>query len=314
MTGPVVLITDSDLGDRHEDRRLLEDALSARVELADCRTEADVLAAVEALQPDAIVTQWAPITERVFEAGRGIRVVSRYGIGIDNVDASAATARGIPVKNVPHYCTEEVATHAVALAMSLWRRLPQLESELRAGRWRAADHAPEIGRLSDATLGLIGAGRIGTLVARAFAAWGTRVQVVDPVAGADPYPRVSIEELAATSDIISLHAPLLDSNHHMIDHAFIAMAARRPILVNTSRGGLVDADAVAHGLSAGLLRGAGLDVFEQEPLPRDSRLRDAPNAILTPHAAWCSDAALPDLRRGAISNIIDFFTEQGSHG
>lgn len=312
MTGPVVLITDSDLGGRVEEQQQLEDALSARVDLADCRTEADVLAAVEALQPDAIVTQWAPITRKVFDAAPGIRIVSRYGIGVDNIDTSAAAERGIAVKNVPHYCTEEVATHAVALAMSLWRRLPQLDGELRSGRWRAADHAPEVGRLSDATLGLIGAGRIGSMVARAFAAWGTRVVVVDPIAGGDSYPRVSLEELAATSDIISLHAPLVDTNHHMIDREFVSTAIKRPILVNTSRGGLVDAAAVAEGLSAGLLRGAGLDVFEQEPLPTDSSLRSAPNLILTPHAAWCSDAALPDLRRGAIANVIEFFSGRAS--
>ena len=301
-----VLLTDSDLGDRAREVSWLEEALDVTVVVADCVTAADVEAEVRRTRPDAIVTQWAPIDAAVIAAAAPTcRIVSRLGIGVDMIDTAAAQAAGIDVRNVAHYCTEEVASHAVALAMSLWRRLPQLDSEVRAGTWAAAAHAPHVSRLSGATLGLIGCGRIGGLVARAFEAWGTTVIVHDPAPATDGYERVSISELAERADIISLHAPLLDSTRHIVGEEFLAAVRRRPVLVNTSRGGLVDVPAAIAAVNDGRLRGLGLDVFEIEPLAADAEVRSAPSTIITPHAAWCSAEALPDLRRGAIDNVID---------
>lgn len=311
MAGPTVLLTDNDLGDRRMEVELLEERLGATVILAECLTEDDVIAAVTACAPDAIVTQWAPITARVLDAAPGCRIVSRIGIGVDMIDLAAARERGIPVQNVPHYCTEEVATHAVALALALWRRLPQLDAELRAGNWGAAASAPDISRLSEATVGIVGGGRIGMLVARAFEVWGASIVVVDPMQGSDSYPRVSLAEVAERCQIISMHAPLVDDTHHLIDREFLASLQHRPVLVNTSRGGLIDLDAVVGALAAGELRGAGLDVFEVEPLAADHPIRSAQNALLTPHAAWCSEAALPELRREAIMNIVRAFSDEG---
>ena len=309
MTGPTVLLTDNDLGDRRMETELLEESLGARVVLADCVTEDDVVAAVTACAPDAIVTQWAPITARVLDAAPGCRIVSRIGIGVDMIDLAAARERGIPVQNVPHYCTEEVATHAVAMALAMWRRLPQLDAELRAGNWNAAASAPEISRLSDATVGIVGGGRIGMLVARAFEVWGAKIVVVDPVKGSDGYPRVSLAEVGERCDLISMHAPLVDDTYHVIDRNFLKSLQHRPVLVNTSRGGLIDLDAVVDALAAGQLRGAGLDVFEAEPLAADHPIRSAQNALLTPHAAWCSEAALPELRKEAIMNVVHAFVD-----
>jgi D-3-phosphoglycerate dehydrogenase / 2-oxoglutarate reductase len=312
MAGPIVLLTDNDLGDRRMERALLEEKLDAKVVIADCVSEDDVLAAVEDSHPDAIVTQWAPITARVLDAAQGCRIVSRIGIGVDMIDLVAARERGIPVQNVPHYCTEEVATHAVAMAFALWRRLPQLDAELRAGTWNAAASAPSISRLSEATVGIIGGGRIGMMVARAFEVWGARILVVDPLAGVDPYPRVSLAEVAEQCSVISMHAPLMDSTYHVINADFLDSLLLRPVLVNTSRGGLIDVDAVVGALARGALRGAGLDVFESEPLAPDHAIRDAPNALLTPHAAWCSVEALPELREEAILNVVRAFTSENS--
>lgn len=307
---PTVLLTDNDLGDRRMEKELLEEGLGARVVLADCVTEDDVLAAVVACTPDAIVTQWAPITARVLDAAPGCRIVSRIGIGVDMIDLVAARERGIPVRNVPHYCTEEVATHAVAMALALWRRLPQLDAELRAGNWNAAASAPEISRLSDATVGIVGGGRIGMLVARAFEVWGAEIVVVDPVKGSDGYPRVSLAEVAERCQVISMHAPLMDDTYHLVGRDFLASLRHRPVLVNTSRGGLIDLDAVVEALAAGQLRGAGLDVFEVEPLAADHPIRGSQNALLTPHAAWCSEAALPELRREAVMNVVRAFADE----
>lgn len=302
---PTVLLTDNDLGDRELEVGWLRAALDAEVIVADCRTAAEVREQVERFRPAAIVTQWAPIDAAAIASAEGCRVISRIGIGVDMIDLEAASRAGIPVRNVPHYCTEEVATHAVAMALALWRRLPQLDAEIRSGTWAAAAHAPRIDRLSGATLGLLGCGRIGTLVGRAFEAWGTRVIVVDPAPAADSWERVDLRGLAEQADIISLHAPLLPQTHHALDAELFAAMRRRPVLVNTSRGGLIDIDAAVAAVTAGRLRGLGLDVFDEEPLAHDHPVRSAPDTLLAPHAAWCSAQALPDLRRGAIDNVIE---------
>jgi D-3-phosphoglycerate dehydrogenase len=305
MSNPKVLLTDGDLGDRSLEASWLMQELSVDVVIADCRTAEDVLKQVRTHQPVAIVTQWAPVTADVIDAAVGCRVISRLGIGVDMIDTDAAARAGVDVRNVPHYCTEEVATHAVAMALAMWRRLPQLDADVRAGAWKASAHASEIGRLSGATLGLIGAGRIGQLVARAFQALGSSVIVVDPAPASDSYERVSLSELARRADIISLHAPLLEATTHIIDDEFLLLAERRPVIVNTSRGALIDVNAAARAVNDGKLRGLALDVFEEEPLPLAHPVRNAANTLLAPHAAWCSDAALPDLRRGAIDNVIE---------
>lgn len=304
-----VLLTDSDLGDRELERRMLVDELDAEVIVADCVTEEDVAELVRRHDPDAIVTQWAPVGRLVFDAARRLRLISRVGIGIDMIDLAAAQAAGVEVRNVPHYCTEEVATHAVAMALALWRRLPQFDALVRDGVWDAASHAGSITRLSQATIGLIGCGRIGTLVGKAFQVWGAEVIVVDPAAGEDGFPRVSLEEVAERADIVSLHAPLLEGTRHIVGEDFLQRVRHAPVLVNTSRGGLVDVDAAVRAVSEGRIRGLGLDVFDHEPLPADHPVRHAPDTLLAPHAAWCSREALPDLRRGAVRNVVDYFEE-----
>lgn len=301
-----ILLTDNDLGNRELETSWLVDALQARVVIAECVTAADVAREVARVEPDAIVTQWAPIDARTIElAAPRCKVISRIGIGVDMIDVVAAERAGINVRNVPHYCTEEVATHAVSMAMALWRRLPQLDLEVRSGTWSAAAHAGDITRLSNATLGLIGCGRIGRLVARAFEVWGTHVVVHDPASGDDGYERVDLYELAERAHIISLHAPLTDGTRHIVDRRFFEAVRERPVLVNTSRGALVDVAAAVAAVREGRLRGLGLDVFEVEPLLAAEEVRSAPSTIITPHAAWCSAEALPDLRRGAIDNVID---------
>ena len=305
MSSPKVLLTDGDLGDRSLEEWWLTQELAVDVVIADCRSAEDVLEQVRTHEPVAIVTQWAPITADVIDAAPGCRIISRLGIGIDMIDTDAAARAGVTVRNLPHYCTEEVATHAVAMALSMWRRLPQLDAEVRDGTWMASTHAAEIGRLSQATLGLIGAGKIGQLVAQAFVALGSSVIVVDPAPASDSYERVSLTELGRRADIISLHAPLLETTKHIIDDEFLSRVERRPVIVNTSRGALIDVKAAARAVNGGRLRGLALDVFEEEPLPLDHPIRSSVNTLLAPHAAWCSDAALPDLRRGAIDNVIE---------
>jgi len=294
---PRILITDNDLGDSELETSILQEQLGADVKVGRLRTEAEVIEAVTAFQPDALLVQWAPITRAVFDSATNLKAIGRFGIGIDMIDVQAAAEHGVAIDNVPDYCLEEVATHAVALGLGLWRRLPAFDAEVRRGEWNAGSHAQDIRRLSESIIGLIGLGRIGLRVAKAFEALGARVIVSDPVAGADSYTRVTLKVLARDSDLISLHAPLVPETHHVINRAFLDACGRQPYIVNTSRGGLIDATALIAALDDGRLRGAALDVFESEPLAATDPLRSAPNVLLTPHAAWCSMSALPELRR-----------------
>lgn len=300
-----VLITDNDLGDSALEREILERELGAQVHVAHCATEAEVLEAVNRIRPHALLVQWAPITARVLNAAQPELVaIARFGIGIDMIDTAAARDHGVTVDNVPDYCIEEVATHSVALALALWRRLPALDAELRDGQWAATAHAPEIRRLSQSTVGLIGLGRIGSRVAAAFDALGARVIVSDPIAGEDPYPRVGLAALAAEADLVLLHAPLVPATRHIVGRDLLAQFRRRPIIVNTSRGGLIDTEALVEALTSGQIAGAGLDVFEEEPLAADHPIRTAPNTLITAHAAWASDAALPELRERTARAVV----------
>lgn len=305
---PRVLITDNDLGDSALESSALEQALQAEVVVRQFRSESEVVEGVRDIEPDALIVQWAPITASVLDAMPQCKVISRLGIGVDMIDLEAARERGVVVRNVPDYCIEEVATHAFASALSLWRRLPALDSQVRAGEWSAITHAPHIRRLSTATVGIVGLGRIGRSVAQGFRAWGSTIIAYDPIATSSDIPLVDLPTLLAQSDVISLHAPLNDETRHMIDEQAIGLMGQSPIIVNTSRGPLIDEAALAAGLAIGKVGGAALDVFAVEPLDAHSPLRHLDNVILTPHAAWASEQALPDLRRLATQNIIDFYT------
>lgn len=300
-----VLLTDSDLGDPSFERELLSRHVKSTLYVRDCLTEQDVLVAVDEVNPHAIISQWAPITAHVLRSAPECKVVSRLGIGLDTIDLGAAEDAGVLVKNVPHYCTEEVATHAVAMALSLWRQLPELDRALRLGEWSTAIRSESVKKLSLSTIGLIGMGRIGRLVADSFSMWGARVIVHDPISGNDPYERVDLQTLATQSDLISLHAPLTAQTTHIIDQSFLDLTRQQPIIVNVSRGGLIDEQALVGALHSGVVSSAGIDVFETEPLPADAAILTAPRSILTPHAAWCSRSALPALREGAVLNVVD---------
>lgn len=302
-----VLITDNDLGDGALETSLLEEHLNADVLIAKCKSEDDVIKSLSDFNPDAVIVQWAPVKAKAISLMENVKIISRIGIGMDMIDLEAAAKAGIPVKNVPHYCTEEVATHAVSLGLALWRKLPQLDSEMRSGKWEAASHASSIKKVSESTIGLIGSGRIGSLVGKYFSGFGAKVIVFDPYAKVHGFESVDLASIAGKSDLISLHCPLTRENKSLINDEFLASTYKRPILINTSRGGLIDPSAVDRALKSGVLSGAGLDVYEVEPLPMDDILRTSPNALLTPHSSWCSIQALPELRKEAVMNVINFY-------
>jgi D-3-phosphoglycerate dehydrogenase / 2-oxoglutarate reductase len=225
------------------------------------------------------------------------RVIGRYGVGVDNVDVDAASRHGIAVINVPDYCVGEVATHTVALVLACWRKLDRSRELIDGGRWGDWGELRPVRQLSESTLGLVGAGRIGAEVVRLLAPFFGRVIAYDIAASVAGVDMVSLDEVFAEADVVSLHCPLNDETRGLVDAARLASMKSEAVLVNVSRGGLVDTSALAAALADGSIGGAGLDVLPQEPPHPDDPVLTAPNVVLTPHTAWYSETSLVTLRR-----------------
>jgi D-3-phosphoglycerate dehydrogenase len=298
MSDQVVVITDNDHGHIDPEMAVLEGS-GAQLRLEQLATPEEVIE--RASDATVLLNQYTPITAEVLDALSGCRLVVRYGVGVDNVDVPAATERGVWVANVPDYGSEEVADHAIALTLSLLRGIAVLDRSVRAGEWDYSVAAP-LRRLSTLTFGVVGCGAIGTATARKAGALGMRVVGADVVGrGTDHADQVlepvGLEELLATADVVSLHATLDDSSRHLVDAS--ALDAMKPgaYLVNTARGGLVDAAAVITALDSGRLAGAGLDVVESEPpTGAHAGLVGHPKVVLTPHAAWYSEESFTTLK------------------
>jgi D-3-phosphoglycerate dehydrogenase / 2-oxoglutarate reductase len=300
-----VLVTDYPFEHLERERAILE-PLGCEVVLAPGATEAELVDAVA--DADAVLVTYAKVTAPVIEAAAqaGCRVISRYGIGYDNIDIAAATANGVLVTYVPDYCIDEVADHAMALLLALGRAVHPAALETRAGEWAVPQGS--VHRLRGARLALIGVGAIGRAVIERARAFG--IEVV----GFDPYVRdwkldaeraETLADAMAEADFISLHAPLTDETRHIIDADSIGLMRRAPVLVNTARGPLVDMDAAADALADGRLGGVALDVTEVEPPPADHPLRSHPRAILTPHMGFYSVEAQAELQRRAAQEVAN---------
>lgn len=308
MADSYILITDCDLpGDAAE--QTLRDAGHRAVRASD--TSFDTLAELGA-DAEGLIVQWRRIDGELMDRMPKLKMISRLGIGYDMVDVAAATERGILVANTPSYCIEEVAAHTIAMIMTQARGLPAYDRALRAGEWKPVAARPMAVRPSSTTVSVLGFGRIGSLVARGCRALGFRVLVADPYAPADAIAAadceaVSIDEAIAAADLLTLHVPLTDATHHLIDATSIATMKPGAVIVNTCRGPLIDEDALVAALHSGQIGAAALDVFEAEPLAPDAALRDAPHVLLSPHAAWYSPEALQDLPVHAAENLVRFF-------
>lgn len=252
-----------------------------------------------------MVTPYAQVGRAEIDSMKHCRGIVRYGIGYDNIDVASAVEAGVPVSVVPDASVEEVASHAFALGLSLIRRIPAGQAAISAGKWAGAVPA-DLPVLSEVRVGVIGMGRIGRYVAHWWDAVGAKVSAHDPVARFNDVRQASLDELIAWSDVLSLHIPLTPETRHLISSETIAQMPRGSVIVNVSRGGLIDEQALARALHEGHIAGAGIDVFETEPLPRDHPLRTAPNTILTPHAAWKSRSSLSALQAGAVERAEVF--------
>ena len=270
-------------------------------------TEAELIQAVS--RADAVITQFARINANVIAAMSKARVIVRYGIGVDNVDLDAARALGIPVSNVPDYCMDEVADHALSFILALTRQVVTHTQDVRAGNWRLAVPVPDMRVLREQLVGVVGFGRIGREVVARLQAFKCRVLVHDPVvpeaaivaAGAIP---VQLGDLLARSDIVTLHCPSTPATRRLIGPASLASMKRGALLVNVGRGDLVDTGALVEALQSGQLAAAALDVFDPEPLPADHALRSLPNVVVAPHIASVSPTATKALREGVVARAL----------
>lgn len=302
-----VVITDCDHADINEETKVLQ-AAGISFRLCQCRTAADL---AEQCQGAVVaINQYAPFTEEVFAALPDLKAVVRYGVGVDNIDLAAATRHQVQVCNVPDYGTLEVADHAFALLMELTRHAARAAAQVKSGIWDYTRVAP-IRRLSELTVGIVGLGRIGCAFAKKVKALGCHV------IGCDVYTAhitsnpelnfievVSEEELLQRSDIISLHCALTPANAGFMNKENFARMKSGAVLINVSRGGLVNEADLAAALVSGRLGGAGIDVTCTEPLEADSPLRQAPNILITPHMSWYSVESANDLKRKCAEEAV----------
>jgi D-3-phosphoglycerate dehydrogenase / 2-oxoglutarate reductase len=259
---------------------------------------------------DAILNTYLPWPAESIGKLEKCRIIARYGIGFDNVDLDAARDAGIIVTNVPDYSVEEVATHGLALILAALRKVVAADRSVRAGDW-SVDRFRPIRRLSTLTIGLVGYGRIGRQIAAPLEALGASIVAHDPYLspGPDLPPLLPLEELLGTADVISLHLPLTEETRGIIGTDSLAHVKKGAILVNTSRGPLVDLDALGQSLRSGRLSAAALDVFDTEPID-PARIEDIPNLIATPHMAYYSEDALQESQRKAATQVIKVLTGQ----
>ncbi len=298
-----VLLTDRAWPDDSVERAVIE---AAGLRLVSGPPDPAPATSIEALvaehQPAAVLTCWAPVSAKAIRASAPLRVIARMGVGLDNIAVSAATERGILVTNVPDYCVEEVSDHAIGLILAWTRGLVIADRQVRSGRWDPA--GARLRRLAALTCGIVGYGRIGRATASKLSAFGARVLVSDP----NPPPDtkgvpVSLDDLLARSDVIVLHAPLTEATHHLIGARELALMRPGALLVNVSRGGLVDTGALEQSLRSGHLGGAGLDVLEHEPeIP--AGLLEHPMVTITPHIAFSSDVSVAELRRSSAEEVV----------
>lgn len=309
-----IVVTDSDFEVSDIEQKMIEGAGIEFARFQD-RSAAGIIA--NCADADGAITAYGQFTADVYAALPQLKVVSRTGVGVDTVDLPAATAAGVAVCNVPGYATEVVSDHAIAMTMALLRRLPEINTDVHNGVWDYARHRP-LGQVYGRTFGVVGMGDIGRAVARKANGLGFDVicwshSLVPGRRTPEGYDVVSFDDLLERADVVSFHTALVPATHHLLNAQNISRLKPDCIVINTSRGAVVDTSAVATALEAGKLWGAGIDVFEEEPLLADDPILKAPHALLTPHAAYWSEESGVELRTRTTQNAIDVVLGREPH-
>lgn len=298
------------------DLALERDALGKNgFELVAGKSAAGDEAAIEALvrdaNPAAILTCWAPVNAAAITAAPELKIIARLGVGLDNIATAEAARRDVWVTNVPDYCTEEVADHAMALLLAHFRAVARLDRDVKTRGWR--NPSVSLRRVSQLCVALIGYGRIGRATARRLSGFGCRVLACSRSGQAEAgVEAVTLARVQAEADAIILQLPLTSESARMIDADFLRGCRRAPLLVNVGRGGLVDNDALTAALDSGWISGAALDVIEGEPDPPLSLLR-RDDVVVTPHVAYLSKESLSELRQRACEDVVRALRGQRPH-
>ncbi len=299
-----VLFTDYDMLDVALERSIFRDAGIELVE-AQCRSEDEVIAKSDGCS--ALLIQYAPVAERVFAARPGIGLCSRIGAGYDTIDTTAAARHGVWVANSPDYGVGEVSTHALAMMLAAIRGVVRYDRDIRNGQW----HYTSVGRIpraSSLTVGVLGLGRIGKRFAHIARNTFKRVIAHDPHLIDGDFPayveRVSLDELFAQADAVSIHCLLNDETRGLVGARLLRLMKPGSYLVNTARGAIVDIGDLTAVVQEGRLAGVGLDVLPTEPVPPDHPLLSDPRVTFSPHAAFYSAESEVELRRKAAMNIV----------
>lgn len=314
---PKVVITDYDYGNVDIERAILE-AAGAEVVALQAKSEDDLLEA--ARDCTAIMNQYARVGAKTIAAMERCKVIARYGVGVDIVDVTAATAKGILVTNVRDYCTEEVADHAVSLWLALARGLFPYNKATHQGLWQWQSAAP-LHRLRGQVMGIVSFGKIGQAIAARARGFGVEIVVYDPYLSASVAEGLGVRqvgkaELLALSDILMMQVPMTPETRHFLSEAEFRAMKPTALVINTGRGPTIDNRALYRALTEGWIRGAGLDDPEEEPAkraswsPADNPIFGLPNVIVTPHAAYYSEESIRSAREIAASEVARVLTGQ----
>jgi len=303
--GFLVIHTDPHHTDfRHEQAEL--DAIGAMLRPLNVTTEAEVAAACR--DADALLVTYAKIGKIALAGMPKLKIVVRTGVGYDSLDVPAATERKVMLANVPDYCISDLAEHTMALLLTWWRRIAELDQQVRTEGWGRP--LRPVYRLEGKTLGILGMGRMGQAVAARARGFGLKLVGYDPytppaafaAVGVEP---VGLESLLRASDIVTIHSLLSAETRGIICQETLRQMKPTAVIVNTARGGLIVTDDLVRALKEGWIAGAALDVTDPEPLPLDHPIRNLPRVLVTPHAAWYSEEAEPELRRRAARTIVE---------
>ncbi|MBX0297052.1 C-terminal binding protein [Haloarcula nitratireducens] len=311
-----IAISQTDFPDIETETSVFETAdIGVDVTAGSAKSEAELIDL--ASDADGLIVQYAQVTESVLSELPNLSVVSRYGIGVDNIDIEAASEHGVAVTHVPSYCEEEVATHAFSLLLTLARRTAQYDSEVKSSTWDWKNGRP-IESLTGKTVGFVAFGKIPRRFADLAAGFNFEYVTYDPYLSEDdivdhPVEKVDFDTLLSESDIISIHTPLVEETCHMFDDNAFAQMKDSAFLLNTSRGPIIDETALNKALVEDEIAGAGLDVMEEEPT-HESPLFEHDDLVVTPHVAWYSEASLTELRRKAAENIVNVIQGDQPHG
>lgn len=303
---PKIIIVDSDFEDSDLEFSMAREA-GVEIERFQGREPDEIIANAAGAQ--GIVTSYAQFPRRVFENLPCLKVVSRTGVGYDSIDLAAATEHGVAVCTAPGYGTEVVSDHAITLALCVLRRVNEVDANMRRGQWDYKTVRP-LGQVHGRTFGVVGMGEIGRAVARK--AYGLGFRVICCSRSLKPgrrtpegYDVLALEDLLRCADVVSFHCALAPETHHLLDERRIGLMKPGAVVVNTSRGPVIDTDALADALSEGRLWGAGLDVYEGEPVDFESSICKAPHTVLTSHMAYWSEESGVELRTRTMRSALD---------